>query len=71
VDIDGLTIAEEETDDRPLYIFNDYAGNIPDEERRYMPIPPKSAKVKNIHTTRRIELCQKPELMPDTKWTKD
>lgn len=69
VDIDGLTIAEEVTDDAPLYIFNDYAGNIPDEERRYMPIPPKSAKVKNIRTSREIRLCPKPELMPDIEYT--
>lgn len=69
VDIDGLTIAEDEVDDRPLYIFNDYAGDIPAEERKYMPIPPKSAKVKNIHTSRRIELCPKPELMPDIEYT--
>lgn len=70
VDIDGLTITEEATDERPLYIFNDYAGNIPEEERKFLPIPPKSVKVKNIHTERTVELCQKPALMPETLFVK-
>lgn len=71
VDIDGLTIPEEEADERPLYIFNDYSGNpnLSAEERKYMPVPPKSVKVKNIKTSRKIELCAKPDLMPDTEYT--
>ncbi len=71
VDIDGLTVAEGTPDERPLYIFNDYAGNIPDEERKFMPLPPKSVKVKNIRTERSIELCQKPSLMPESVFVKE
>jgi len=66
--IDGLTILEERTDDAPLYIFNNYLGSaeIPAEERKYMPIPPVSVDVKNVHTHRPVVLCEKPELMADT-----
>lgn len=66
VDIDGFTVADDTDDGRPLCIFNNYAGNIPDEERKYMPVPPKSVKIKNIHSDRKIVLCEKAELMPDT-----
>ncbi len=68
VDIDGLTIVEENVTPSPLYIFNDYSGksDIPAEERKYMPVPPKSVKVKHIHTEREVRLCAKPELMPGT-----
>jgi len=68
--IDGLTIAEDHTDDRPLAIFNNYLGDadIPADERKYMPAPPVSVKVRNIHTRRPVILCEKPELMPETEW---
>lgn len=66
VDIDGFTVADDTDDGRPLCIFNNYAGNIPDEERKYMPVSPKSVKIKNIHSDRKIVLCEKAELMPDT-----
>lgn len=66
VDIDGFEIAEDVTDDNPLYVFNDYSGNIAEEDKKYPPIPPKSVKVANIRTNRPIRLCAKPELMPDT-----
>ncbi len=71
VSIDGLTIVEETADERPLTVFNDYSGSadIPAEERVYMPVPPVSVTVKNIHTSRKVELCAKPELMPDTEFT--
>ena len=70
VSIDGLTIVEDTVDDRVLTIFNDYSGSadIPAEERVYMPVPPVSVSVKNIHTTRKVELCANPELMPDTEF---
>ncbi|MBQ8641538.1 MAG: hypothetical protein IJ480_04915 [Clostridia bacterium] len=68
--IDGLTIAEDRTDDAPLCIFNNYLGkaDIPAEERKYMPIPPVSVSVKNVHTHRPVVLCDNPALMPDTVW---
>lgn len=66
--IDGLTIAEDKTDDMPLSIFNNYLGNadIAEEDRKYMPVPPVSVTVKNVHTHRPVILCEKPELMADT-----
>jgi hypothetical protein len=73
VDIDGLTIDEEHADGAPVYIFNDYTSRmeLPDEQRIYKPVPPKSVKVRNIGTARPIELCEKPSLMPDTAFDKE
>ena len=71
ITIDGLTVVEEEGSAEPLYIFNDYSGasSVPTEDRKYMPIPPASVTIKNIQTSRPIELCQKPELMIQTIFT--
>lgn len=70
VEIDGLMIEEKEQ--RPegtVYVFNDYLGQpLPDAERKHMPIPPNTVSVKNIHTARPMALCQKAELMPETKY---
>ncbi|MBE6615047.1 MAG: hypothetical protein E7631_07065 [Ruminococcaceae bacterium] len=68
--IDGLHIGEENPDNRPLCIFNNYLGNaeIPAAERKYMPIPPVSVTVQNICTDRPVTLCDKPELMPETRF---
>lgn len=68
VDINGLTVVEENADEAPLYIFNDYTSrtDLPDEARPHLPVPPKSVRVRNIVTARAIELCEKPALMPDT-----
>ena len=71
VEIDGLKIADDSGDDRQLSIFNNYAGDIPDEERKYMPVPPKTVNVKNIETFREIVLCDSRTLMPDTVFTKE
>jgi hypothetical protein len=69
ITIDGLTLVEEGTD--PFYIFNDYSGDpsIPAEDRKYLPVPPVSVSVKNIHTDRPVLLCQQPDLMPQTSFT--
>lgn len=71
ITIDGLTVAEEEESTDPLYIFNDYSGDpsLPAEDRKYMPVPPVSVTVKNMQTSRPVELCQKPTLMPQTIFT--
>ncbi len=71
--IDGLKIIEEEADDKPVFVFKDYLGkeDISAEERKYIPIPPESVKVKNIDTEREIRLCQEPALMPDTVFVID
>ncbi len=68
VEIDGLTIVEDASDGKPVFVFNDYTAqtNLPDEQRIYLPIPPKSVKVRGIRTTRPVQLCEKPSLMPDT-----
>lgn len=72
VTIDGLTIIEKSEEEAnngiPLSIFNDYIGdkNIPDAKRLYLPLPPESVSVKNVHTTRDIKLCVLPSLMPET-----
>lgn len=68
VDIDGLTVADDTDDPRPLSIFNDYAGNIPDEDRKYLPAEPKLVKIKNIHTSRRIVLCERKDLLKNTEF---
>ena len=81
--IDGLTIIENDQADPsvPLTIFNDYSKGskgltlsdepVPeDAPRPYMPVPPVTVEVKNIRTERAVELCQKPALMPDTKFTR-
>ena len=81
--IDGLTIIENDQADAavPLTVFNDYSkagkGLTLDEEatpdiagRPFMPVPPVSVEVRNIHTERDIQLCVAPELMPDTKFDK-
>ncbi|MGN1346092.1 MAG: hypothetical protein ACI4V1_04855 [Eubacteriales bacterium] len=72
VDIDGLTVAEpsETSDGAPLYLFNDYSGNpdIPEEERKYLPVPPKCVRVKNLVTAREVRLCPNPERMPETEF---
>ena len=67
ITIDGLTLVDEEGTD-PLYIFNDYSGDpsIPAEDRKYLPVPPVSVSIKNANTSRPIELCQNPKLMPGT-----
>lgn len=71
VSIDGLTIVEDDVNDTPLTVFNDYSGSadIPEEERLYKPVPPEAVTVQNIHTERKVELCAKPALMPDTVFT--
>jgi len=69
--IDGFTVVEgEHTSDEPLYIFGNYAGNseAPLENRPYMPIPPKSVKVRGVKTDRKIVLCEDMKLMPDTEF---
>lgn len=66
--IDGLDVVEKgEVGPEPLYVFNNYlgSGNIPQEERCYMPIPPQRVSVSGIRTERKIELCENPELMPN------
>lgn len=71
--IDGLKIVENGEADPadPLFIFNDYAGE-PDEKERPFPLrPPVSVDVKNIETERDIRLCARPDLMPETAFTKD
>ena len=81
--IDGLTIIENDQTDAsvPLTVFNDYSKGskgltLSDEElpedapRPFMPVPPVSVELKNIRTEREIQLCVKPALMPDTKFTK-
>ena len=81
--IDGLTIIENDQADPsvPLTVFNNYGKairwNSLDEElppedtpRPFMPVPPVSVEVRNIHTEREIQLCAAPELMPDTKFIK-
>ena len=70
VDLDGLTIVEDNADGAPVYIFNDYTSRmeLPDEQRIYKPVPPKSVRVRNIRTSRPVELCEKPVLMPDTEF---
>lgn len=69
VSIDGLTVLEDTTDDTPLYIFNNYLGEDICDSRAYMPIPPQWVSVKDIRTMRKIELCEKPELMAGTDYT--
>lgn len=69
VTIDGFEIAEDSPDDRPLFIFNDYAKNAADRATPYPPIPPLSVKVSNIRTDRPILLCQRPSLMPTTTFS--
>lgn len=70
VEIDGLRIIEDAADDRPVYVFADYLGkeDIPLEERRYMPVPPVSVKVRNIGTARCVRLCEESALMPETEF---
>ena len=82
--IDGLTIIENDQADPsvPLTIFNDYGRAIrwmslteelppEDAPRPFMPVPPVSVEVKNIRTEREVQLCEKPALMPDTKFTRE
>jgi len=71
VEIDGLKIAENDADDKPLYVFNNYLGNTDFDERPFMPVPPKSVQVRNISTGRPIVLCEDPELMPDCVFDKE
>jgi len=68
VDIDGLTVLEDCTDDAPLCIFNNYAGSVSEEERHYMPRVPDVVRVKNIRTARTVVLCEKEDLLTDTKF---
>lgn len=70
VEIDGLTVADE-NGDTPLYIFNDYNGSadIPETDRLYKLIPPREVRVKNIHTARPVQLCANMALMPETSFT--
>lgn len=68
--IDGLKIIEDSSDSKPVFVFADYLGkdDIPADERRYMPVPPVSVKVRNIETEREVRLCQEPALMPETEF---
>jgi len=53
------------------YAFINYTGNIPTEERKYMPIPPKTVKLKNVvrySGEAEIMLCRAPGLMVQTKY---
>ena len=70
---DGLTILEENESDSPVYVFNDYTktknyfgGDGAGADAPYLPIPPRSVRIRNIATERPIELCEKPALMPET-----
>ncbi len=73
ITIDGLTVVEDFAKEGtpglevPLTICNDYLWTREETgEKRFVPIPPVSVKVKNIHTERKVELCVRPEIMPDT-----
>ncbi len=74
VTIDGLTVVEDLTAEGtpglevPLTMFNNYAHwyEEPYEVLPHLPKPPVSVKVKNIRTERKLALCPRPELMPDT-----
>lgn len=68
--VDGLTVVEQDADDTPLYIFNNYLGHdAPADQQAYRPIPPERVSVRGIHTSRPIMLCEDPSLMPDTRYT--
>ena len=70
--IDGLTISEQQTDDAPLYIFNNYLGkDAPAGEQRFPIRQPMRVAVKNIRTARPVKLCEPPVSMADTEYTKD
>ncbi len=67
--IDGLTVAEEASDGKPLYVFNNYLGSAEAAgERRHMPLPPDRVSVRGIRTKRPVALCEEPGLMPETEW---
>jgi len=70
VDIDGLKVSENRTEEGPLYIFGDITGDPADAqgEQKFMPVPPESVTVKNLDTKREIRLCARPELMPETEF---
>ena len=71
--IDGLTIMESDADDSPAYVFNDYliCKDEPCGEPVYMPVPPVSVTVKNMHTGRKVELCPNKELMRETVFVRE
>ena len=66
--IDGLTVVEDAPDNAPLFVFNDYLGKeaAAEVERPWMPFPPRQVEVRGIRTQRPIQLCERPELMPET-----
>ncbi len=75
--IDGLTVVEDFAKEGtpglevPLTIFNDYVRDhdLSPEVARYLPQPPVEVSVKNIQTERKIALCARPELMPETMFS--
>ncbi len=76
VTIDGLTISAENESDAPICVFNDYTvtheslslGKEVAGERPYMPVQPTFVHVRNIDCGKPVQLCEKPELMPDTEF---
>ncbi|MBQ3080147.1 MAG: hypothetical protein IJC48_09170 [Clostridia bacterium] len=70
--IDGLVIEETGLSDKeaPVYVFNDYLKNTdaPDAEKKYLPKEAKRAKIRNIHSSRRILLSENEKLFQDTEF---
>ena len=67
--IDGFTVIYGHDTDNTLYVFNDYTGygEVPEEERKYKPIEPRTVNVANIKNVKTVALCKNPERMKGTE----
>ena len=74
--IDGLTVEESAPGSEPLAVFCDYLYTTADYmlldetlPQDYLPVPPRTVTVKNLHAAHSIQLCTNPELLQQTVFT--